>query len=178
MATSLLHNLLCRSATSPTHWPFEEMLVRGGEAGTRCAHVENLENLVERILGVFQGVMASQLQKRWSEVALRWATSCSSRLYASKSFQVCLSVCLSVYTSLCLSVCLYIFVSVCLSVCLSVCTFLCLSVCLSVCLFVHLSVCLSTEFACMFVSQSICVHFVFCVQPHLVSHTMTIYGKL
>ena len=63
------------------------MLVR--DAGIRAPDVENLENLVGRILGVFQSVMATQLQKRWSEVALRWATSCSSRLYASKSFQVC-----------------------------------------------------------------------------------------
>lgn len=84
------------------------MLVRG-EAGIRVADVENLENLVERILGVFQSVMATQLQRRWSEVALRWATSCSSRLYASKSFQVCLSVCPSVHVSLCLSVCLCLF---------------------------------------------------------------------
>ena len=62
------------------------------DAGIRAPDVENLENLVGRILGVFQGVMATQLQKRWSEVALRWATSCSSRLYASKSFQVCPSL--------------------------------------------------------------------------------------
>ena len=62
------------------------------DAGIRAPDVENLENLVGRILGVFQSVMATQLQKRWSEVALRWATSCSSRLYASKSFQVCPSL--------------------------------------------------------------------------------------
>ena len=100
----------CRSASSPAHWPFEEMLVRG-EAGIRVADVENLENLVGRILGVFQSVMATQLQKRWSEVALRWATSCSSRLYASKSFQVCPSVCLSVH------VCLSVYLLVCICIC-------------------------------------------------------------
>ena len=78
----------CRSAVSSSHWPFEEMLTRG-DMGLRSAQVSNLEGLVERILGVFRGVLATQLQKKWSEVALRWATSCSSRLYASKSFQVC-----------------------------------------------------------------------------------------
>ena len=92
------------------------MLVRG-EAGVRSADVEGLEDLVGRILGVFQSVMATQLQKRWSQVALRWATSCSSRLYASKSFQVCPSVCLSVCP--CVSVCLsvHVYPSVCLSMC-------------------------------------------------------------
>ena len=64
------------------------MLTRG-DMGQRSAQVSNLEGLVERILGVFRGVLATQLQKRWSEVALRWATSSPSRLYASKSFQVC-----------------------------------------------------------------------------------------
>jgi len=71
------------------------MLTRG-DMGQRSAQVSNLEGLVERILGVFRGVLATQLQKRWSEVALRWATSSSSRLYASKSLQVCNRVC-SVY---------------------------------------------------------------------------------
>lgn len=85
------------------------MLVKG-EAGIRIADVENLENLIGRILGVFQSVMATQLQKRWSEVALRWATSCSSRLYASKSFQVCPSIYYSMIV--CLSVC-YDYMCVC-----------------------------------------------------------------
>lgn len=96
----LISLVTCRGVASSTHWPFEEMLVKG-EAGIRAADVENLENLVGRILGVFQGVMSTQLQKRWSEVALRWATSCSSRLYASKSFQVCL--CVALFICLCLS---------------------------------------------------------------------------
>lgn len=78
----------CRSATNSSHWPFEEMLTRG-DMGLRSAEVSNLEGLVERILGVFRGVLlATQLQKRWSDVALKWATSSPSRLYASKSFQV------------------------------------------------------------------------------------------
>ena len=112
--------ITCRSAASPTHWPFEEMLVRG-ESGIRSADVEGLEDLVGRILGVFQSVMATQLQKRWSQVALRWATSCSSRLYASKSFQVCPPLCLCcVCVCLCLCLCVYVNLSVCLSICLSV----------------------------------------------------------
>ncbi|XP_065885600.1 protein furry homolog isoform X2 [Dysidea avara] len=88
VARDLIHYISEKSAVSSSHWPFEEMLTRG-DMGLRSAQVSNLEGLVERILGVFRGVLATQLQKKWSEVALRWATSCSSRLYASKSFQIC-----------------------------------------------------------------------------------------
>ena len=56
-----------------------------------------------------------------------------------EQFNVCLSVCLSVWVSVCLSVCLSVYLSECLSVYLSVCLCVCLYVCLCACLCVCLS---------------------------------------
>ncbi|XP_062513570.1 protein furry homolog-like isoform X2 [Corticium candelabrum] len=66
-------------------WPYEEITTRA----TSIKSTAHLEALLSRVLTVFSCLPGSDVRRRWAKVALQWATSCSSRHYAGRSFQIC-----------------------------------------------------------------------------------------
>ena len=66
-------------------WPFEDITPRN----TAIKSAEQLEAFLRMVIAIFEeAVPHAHLLERWSYEALHWATSCSSRHYAGRSFQV------------------------------------------------------------------------------------------
>ena len=66
-------------------WAFEEITPRS----YKIKSAEQLELFVASVVQIFQASDAgSKVQEKMAQVALQWATSCSSRHYAGRSFQV------------------------------------------------------------------------------------------
>lgn len=66
-------------------WAFEEITPRS----YKIKSAEQLELFVASVVQIFQASdSGSKVQEAMAKVALQWATSCSSRHYAGRSFQV------------------------------------------------------------------------------------------
>lgn len=66
-------------------WAFEEITPRS----YKIKSAEQLELFVASVVKIFQASdSGTQVQEKMAKVALQWATSCSSRHYAGRSFQV------------------------------------------------------------------------------------------
>lgn len=66
-------------------WAFEEITPRS----YKIKSAEQLELFVASVVQIFQASdSGTQVQEKMAKVALHWATSCSSRHYAGRSFQV------------------------------------------------------------------------------------------
>lgn len=66
-------------------WAFEEITPRS----YKIKSAEQLELFVASVVQIFQASdHGSKVQEKMAQVALQWATSCSSRHYAGRSFQV------------------------------------------------------------------------------------------
>ena len=66
-------------------WAFEDITPRSH----KIRSAEQLEVFLASVVQIFQKSEAgAQVQEKWAKVALQWATSCSSRHYAGRSFQV------------------------------------------------------------------------------------------
>ena len=66
-------------------WAFEEITPRS----YKIKSAEQLELFVASVVQIFQASdSGSKVQEKMAKVALQWATSCSSRHYAGRSFQV------------------------------------------------------------------------------------------
>ncbi|XP_029213132.2 LOW QUALITY PROTEIN: protein furry homolog [Acropora millepora] len=66
-------------------WAFEDITARS----YKIKSAEQLELFVASVVQIFQASdSGNQVQEKMAKVALQWATSCSSRHYAGRSFQV------------------------------------------------------------------------------------------
>ena len=77
--------LLC-SECKPL-WAFEDITPRSHQVKS----AGQLEVFLATVVHIFQSstlLKGTELQEKWAKVALQWATSCSSRHYAGRSFQV------------------------------------------------------------------------------------------
>eukprot|EP00118_Oscarella_pearsei_P024133 m.300196 g.300196 ORF g.300196 m.300196 type:complete len:796 (+) comp40791_c1_seq23:3640-6027(+) len=83
-ARSLIDFITSRDRNKPL-WQYEEITTRT----VTIKSTAHLEALLSRVLKVFSSVLGSDIRRRWAKVALQWATTCSSRRYAGRSFQIC-----------------------------------------------------------------------------------------
>jgi hypothetical protein len=81
---SLIEFVTTRDRHKPL-WPYEEITTRA----TSIKSTAHLEALLCHVLKVFSCLPGSDIRRLWAKVALQWATSCSSRHYAGRSFQIC-----------------------------------------------------------------------------------------
>lgn len=66
-------------------WAFEDITPRNGNIKS----ADQLESFLQIIVSLFdEALPRSALRGRWGREALHWATSCSSRHYAGRSFQI------------------------------------------------------------------------------------------
>lgn len=66
-------------------WPFEDITPRN----TTVKSAEQLKIFLRMVISIFEeAVPHAHLLERWGYEALHWATSCSSRHYAGRSFQM------------------------------------------------------------------------------------------
>ena len=66
-------------------WAFEDITPRNGSIKS----ADQLESFLQIIVSLFDEALPRvALRGRWGREALHWATSCSSRHYAGRSFQI------------------------------------------------------------------------------------------
>lgn len=71
-------------------WQCEEVTPRN----MSIKSIESLENFIKNVIDAFSVLQScKELKENWTQVALQWATSCSSRHYAGRSFQVLRLLC-------------------------------------------------------------------------------------
>ena len=80
----LCNRCLCSRERRRPLWSYEEITSRV----VAIKSAEHLEALLSRVMGVVSDIPGPGLSERWAKEALRWATYCSSRHYAGRSFQV------------------------------------------------------------------------------------------
>lgn len=80
----LQHVFSSRSISKPL-WSFEDITPRN----YKIKSAEQMEIFLALVIHIFStSDIGSSVQGDWAKVALQWATTCSSRHYAGRSFQV------------------------------------------------------------------------------------------
>eukprot|EP00117_Sycon_ciliatum_P032387 scpid1600/ scgid25124/ Protein furry homolog-like; ALL1-fused gene from chromosome 4p12 protein len=83
-AKSLVEYIALRERRRPL-WSYEEITSRV----VSIKSAEHLKALLSRVMTVLSELPGPALSERWAKESLRWATCCSSRHYAGRSFQLC-----------------------------------------------------------------------------------------
>lgn len=84
MKTVVIYVFLVCSDCKPL-WSFEDITPRNGDIKS----ADQLESFLQIIVQLFDDALPDALLPgRWARESLHWATSCSSRHYAGRSFQI------------------------------------------------------------------------------------------
>lgn len=81
----IMNDIISSSSATKPLWSFEDIT-------PRCSKIkssEQMEVFLALVIHIFSGSdVGSEVQEKWAKMALSWATTCSSRHYAGRSFQV------------------------------------------------------------------------------------------
>ena len=81
----IFHSIFSSRSDCKPLWAFEDITPRNGTVKS----AEQLESFLQIIVQLFDDALPNALLPgRWARESLHWATSCSSRHYAGRSFQI------------------------------------------------------------------------------------------